>query len=122
MSEPTVAGPSRLVAAKVVTGDLELTFADGFKTVFVVGVSDEGDTNLLLTGARGEPMVVDGPTMRFLADPVYAEKVHDRMEELQPTRAELEQMTKDNPPPPEWFAALDNDQNEIRRRAMTEEG
>jgi len=107
----------RLVSAQYAAPwSLVLTFADGLTARLKISLLEmpinEFDWTTVSTGAAGDSMVlksirgeiipVSSATLRYLTDRNYATSVDKKLASLQFTRAELEELAKDNSPPPEW--------------------
>jgi hypothetical protein len=60
--------------------------------------------SMIVQGIKGEKIPIDSSTLRYLVDRNYAAKIDSSLKSLQFSRQELQEMARDNPPPPELLA------------------
>jgi hypothetical protein len=71
-------------------------------------ISPTGDA-MTVRGIKGETIPIDSSTLRYLVDPSYAAKMDAALKDLQFSRAELEEMARDNQPPVELLDQAEQD-------------
>jgi hypothetical protein len=94
---------------------VELEFADGLRTslaIELLGMPVDRINwptlkpvpgGIVVVGIKGDPVSIGARDLRYLVDAEFAAKIDKSVESLQLSRAELAEMARDSPPPPEWY-------------------
>jgi len=114
--------PDKLLSVQFVSpSSLTLVFCDSFQATLKASkleiplsrirwqsanVGTDGDSMTLET-KDDATISVDSSTLRYLVDKAYAVEIDAELKRTRPSRDELREFAKNNPPPSDWYEGAD---------------